>query len=40
MDCAELVLGGGNRSTKILLNPNELKKLPNVEVVDGLGLER
>jgi len=40
MACDELVLGGGNRSTKILLAPEELKKLPNVEIVEGLALMR
>jgi prolyl-tRNA editing enzyme YbaK/EbsC (Cys-tRNA(Pro) deacylase) len=30
------VLGGGNRSSKIRLDPTELLKLPNVEVVEGL----
>jgi len=36
MQCAEVVMGGGNRSTKLLLNPAELQKLPNVTVVEGL----
>lgn len=36
----EVVLGGGNRSTKLLLNPSELLKLPLAEVVDGLGIPR
>ncbi len=36
----EVVTGGGNRSSKVLLNPNELKKLPSAEVVEGLGLPR
>lgn len=40
MECTELVLGGGNRTTKILLNPTELKKLPGSAVVEGLGLQR
>jgi prolyl-tRNA editing enzyme YbaK/EbsC (Cys-tRNA(Pro) deacylase) len=35
-----VVLGGGNRSTKILLNPAELQKLPNVHVIEQLGLPR
>jgi prolyl-tRNA editing enzyme YbaK/EbsC (Cys-tRNA(Pro) deacylase) len=30
----QVVMGGGNRSSKLLLNPNELTKLPNV--VEGL----
>jgi prolyl-tRNA editing enzyme YbaK/EbsC (Cys-tRNA(Pro) deacylase) len=36
----EVVLGGGNRSSKLLLDPHELLKLPNVEVVDGLARSR
>lgn len=32
----EVVMGGGNRSSKILLDPHELLKLPNVEVIEGL----
>lgn len=34
----EIVLGGGNRSTKVLLHPQELLKIPQVEVVDGLAV--
>ena len=33
-----LVTGGGGRSTKIVLNPNEIKKIPNVEIIDNLSL--
>lgn len=40
MECEELVLGGGNRTTKIILTPSELKKLPKSEVVEGLALPR
>ena len=36
MEQTRVVMGGGNRSSKLLLNPNELTKLPNVAVVDGL----
>ena len=36
MKQARVVMGGGNRSSKLLLNPNELTKLPNVVVVVGL----
>lgn len=32
----EVVMGGGNRSSKILLNPKELTKLPTAVVVEGL----
>lgn len=37
---AEIVLGGGNRSSKVLLNPRELAKLPNVQIVEGLAVAR
>lgn len=40
MECGELVLGGGNRTTKIILAPAELKKLPKSEVIDALALPR
>ena len=36
MEQAQVVMGSGNRSSKLLLNPNELNKLPNVVVVEGL----
>lgn len=36
----EVVMGGGNRSSKLLLNPQELLKLPQVTVIDGLAKPR
>lgn len=33
---SDVVMGGGNRSSKLRLDPRELLKLPNIEVVDGL----
>jgi len=36
MDCKQIILGGGNRSSKILLDPAMLLKIPGVEVVEGL----
>jgi prolyl-tRNA editing enzyme YbaK/EbsC (Cys-tRNA(Pro) deacylase) len=36
MDQSEIVMGGGNRSSKVLLQPAELRKLPGVQVVKGL----
>lgn len=36
MEQTEVVMGGGNRTSKVLLAPAELTKLPNVEVVEGL----
>lgn len=32
----EVVTGGGNRSSKTILDPQELKKVPNLQVVEGL----
>ena len=36
MDQAEIILGGGSRSMKVLVAPVALTKLSNVEVVEGL----
>jgi prolyl-tRNA editing enzyme YbaK/EbsC (Cys-tRNA(Pro) deacylase) len=36
MDAPRVVMGGGNRSSKIVLTPTELLKLPGLEVVVGL----
>lgn len=36
----EVVMGGGNRSSKLLLDPQELLKLPHVEVIEGLATSR
>ena len=33
MACKKIILGGGNRSSKLLMPPCGLLKLPNVEVV-------
>ena len=35
-----IVMGGGDRSSKLLLDPRELRKLPGVEVVEALALPR
>jgi prolyl-tRNA editing enzyme YbaK/EbsC (Cys-tRNA(Pro) deacylase) len=40
MEAGRVVMGGGNRSSKIVLSPAELLKLPGVEVVDGLAAPR
>lgn len=37
MQLERVVLGGGDRSSKIIADPALLAELPNVEVVDGLG---
>lgn len=36
MQCEYIVLGGGNRESKIKLDPKALLQQPNVEVVDDL----
>jgi prolyl-tRNA editing enzyme YbaK/EbsC (Cys-tRNA(Pro) deacylase) len=36
MEQPEVVMGGGNRTSKLLLDPAELLKLPGVRVVEGL----
>jgi len=39
MDCEKVIVGGGNRSSKILLPPAGFLQVPNVEVVEGLANE-
>ena len=36
MECKQIILGGGNRSSKIVLTPAMLLKIPNAEVVVNL----
>jgi len=40
MQCDEVVAGGGNRQSKVLLAPAELLKLPGAQVVEGLAVPR
>jgi prolyl-tRNA editing enzyme YbaK/EbsC (Cys-tRNA(Pro) deacylase) len=40
MQQPEVVMGGGNRATKVILSPQELTKLPNVKVIEGLAQAR
>lgn len=40
MDAPWIVLGGGNRSSKLRLAPATLRTLPGFRIVDGLALER
>ena len=35
-----IVVGGGSRSSKLRLSPNELRKLPNARVIDDLATPR
>lgn len=37
MDRETIILGGGNRSSKIILSPTMLMKIPGVEVIENLG---
>jgi prolyl-tRNA editing enzyme YbaK/EbsC (Cys-tRNA(Pro) deacylase) len=36
MEQQRVVMGGGNRSSKVVLDPAELVKLPGIKVVEGL----
>ena len=36
----QVIMGGGNRTSKLVLNPQELKKLEGVEIVVGLAKPR
>jgi prolyl-tRNA editing enzyme YbaK/EbsC (Cys-tRNA(Pro) deacylase) len=38
LDLDYVILGGGNRSSKLKLHPAELRKLPGAEFIDGLAL--
>lgn len=40
MNNNRVVIGGGNRSTKLLMDPKELLKLPHAEVIENLGIPR
>lgn len=40
MQVPEVVMGGGNRTSKIILDPHELLKLPNARVVEGLAAKK
>ena len=40
MENEKVVLGGGNRTSKLLLDPAELKKIPGLEVVQDLAILR
>jgi len=36
----QVIAGGGNRSTKVLLHPDEYLKLPNAQVIEGLAIPK
>lgn len=40
MQQPQVIAGGGNRSTKVLLNPQEYLKLPNAKVIDALAIPK
>lgn len=40
MNRPQIVMGGGNRSSKLVLEPSELLKLPTATVIDGLANPR
>ena len=39
-DCDEVIAGGGNRTSKVMLNPHEFVKLPNMQTVEGLAVPK
>ena len=40
MGVERVVMGGGNRSSKVLIKPSQLLKIPSARVVDGLANPR
>ena len=40
MQQREVIMGGGNRTSKLRLDPQQLTKLRDVEIVDGLAHPR
>ncbi len=40
MNQPQVIAGGGNRSTKVMLHPEEYKKLPNAQIIDGLAVPK
>ena len=40
MQQSEVIMGGGNRTSKLRLAPQQLAKLPGVEVIEGLANPR
>jgi prolyl-tRNA editing enzyme YbaK/EbsC (Cys-tRNA(Pro) deacylase) len=40
LEQGEVIMGGGNRTSKLRLDPRELAKLPGVEVIEGLANPR
>jgi prolyl-tRNA editing enzyme YbaK/EbsC (Cys-tRNA(Pro) deacylase) len=40
MAIPRVLVGGGNRSSKLILAPEELKKIPQVQIIEGLGIPR
>ena len=36
----EVVTGGGNRSSKVILDPKELRKVPSLQVVENLAKQK
>lgn len=40
MNQPHVIAGGGNRSTKVMLHPEEYKKLPNAQIIEGLAVPK
>ncbi len=40
MEQKEVIIGGGNRSSKLVVKPDQLLKVPGAQVVDGLAVAK
>jgi len=40
MEQPEVIIGGGNRSSKLVLGPEQLLKIPNARVIAGLAIDK
>ncbi|HVZ58721.1 MAG TPA: YbaK/EbsC family protein [Patescibacteria group bacterium] len=36
----EIIMGGGNRTSKLLLDPHELEKIPELQIIAGLAIPK
>ena len=36
LEQSEVIMGGGNRTSKLILDPTELEKMPNVQMIEDL----
>ena len=40
MEQTEVIIGGGNRSSKLVVEPAELLKIPGARVIEGLAVAK